>query len=67
MNGHVLLPRLGRSRDIPFIFGTGADTSLLMARDVQRMGMDYGMFENEILMLGVGGTSENPVEVANRR
>ena len=64
MEGHVLLPRLGKSGNVSFIFDTGADTSLLTPLDAQRIGIDYGMLENEALTLGVGGTSENFVESA---
>ena len=42
MEGHVLLPRLGKRGNVSFIFDTGADTSLLMPLDAQRMGIDYG-------------------------
>ncbi len=47
-----------------FIFDTGADTSLLMPLDAHRMGIDYGLLDNEMLTLGVGGASENYVESA---
>jgi len=52
------------SGNISFIFDTGADTSLLMPLDAQRMGIDYGLFENEVSTLGIGGASENFVEAA---
>lgn len=64
MEGHVLLPRLGWSGNVSFIFDTGADTSLLMPLDAQRMGIDYGMFEDEETTLGIGGASENFIEGA---
>ena len=64
MEGHVLLPRLGWSGYVSFIFDTGADTSLLMPLDAQRMGIDYGLFENEESTLGIGGASENFIEPA---
>ena len=64
MEGHVLLPRLGKKGNVSFIFDTGADTSLLMPLDGQRMGIDYGRFQNEETSLGIGGTSENYVESA---
>ena len=59
MEGHVLLPRLGWSGNVSFIFDTGADTTLLMPLDAQRMGIDYGLFENEVSTLGIGGESTN--------
>ena len=64
MEGHVLLPRLGWSGNVSFIFDTGADTSLLMPLDARRMGIDYAMFDNEVSTLGIGGASENFVEPA---
>ena len=53
------------SRNFSFISDTGADTSLLMPLDGQRMGIDYGLFENEVSTLGIGGASENFVEAAH--
>ena len=64
MEGHVLLPRLGKNGNVSFIFDTGADTSLLMPLDGQRMGIDYGRFQKEETSLGIGGTSENYIESA---
>ena len=59
-----MLPRLGWSGNVSFIFDTGADTSLLMPLDARRMGIDYGLLENEVSTLGIGGTSENFIESA---
>ena len=64
MEGHVLLPRLGWRGNVSFIFDTGADTSLLMPLDAQRMGIDYAMFETTESTLGIGGLSENYIESA---
>ena len=64
MEGHVLLPRLGWSGNVSFIFDTGADTSLLMPLDAQRMGIDYAMFETKASTLGIGGVAENFIESA---
>ncbi|MDE2822548.1 MAG: hypothetical protein OXK79_03475 [Chloroflexota bacterium] len=64
MEGHVLLPRLGKNGNVSFIFDTGADTSLLMPLDGQRMGIDYGRFQKEETSLGIGGTSDNYIESA---
>lgn len=64
MEGHVLLPRLGWRGNVSFIFDTGADTSLLMPLDAQRMGIDYAMFETTESTLGIGGVSENFIESA---
>ena len=63
--GHVLLPRLGSSANVSFIFDTGADTSMLMSLDAQRMGIDYGLLGNELSTLGIGGESENFTESAH--
>ena len=59
-----MLPRLGKKGNVSFIFDTGADTSLLMPLDGQRMGIDYGRFQKEGTSLGIGGTSENYIESA---
>ena len=64
MEGHVLLPRLGWRGNVSFIFDTGADSSLLMPLDAQRMGIDYAMFETTESTLGIGGVSENFIESA---
>ena len=64
MEGHVLLPRLGKNGNVSFIFDTGAGTSLLMPLDGQRMGIGYGRFQKEETSLGIGGTSENYIESA---
>ena len=64
MEGHVLFPRLGWSGNVSFIFDTGADASLLMPLDAERMGIDYAMLENEVSALGIGGVSENFIESA---
>ena len=64
MEGHVLLPRLRKWGNVSFIFDTGADTSLLMPLDGQRMEIDYGAFKNEETSLGIGGVSENYIESA---
>ncbi len=64
MEGRVLFPRLGTSGNVSFIFDTGADASLLMPLDAQRMGLDYGLFEREASTLGIGGASENFIERA---
>ena len=64
MEGRVSLPRLGRSGNVPFIFDAGADVSVPMPLDAQRMGVTYGMLENGVPSLGVGGTSGNRIEVA---
>ena len=59
-----LLSRPGWSGNVPFIFDTGADTSLLMPLDAQRMEIDDGLCEHEISTPGNGGTSENFAESA---
>ena len=64
MEEHVLLPRLGKRGNVSFIFDTGADTSLLMPLDGQRMGVDYEAFEEEGVSLGIGGVSANYIESA---
>ena len=64
MEGYVVLPRLGTMGNISFIFDTGADTSLLMPLDGQRLGIDYEGFVEEETSLGIGGASKNYIESA---
>ena len=64
MEGHVLLPRLGKNGNVSFIFDTGAGTSRLMPLDGQWMRIDYGRFQKEETSLGIGGTSDNYIESA---
>lgn len=64
IEGYVLLPRLENRGNVSFIFDTGADRSLLMPLDGQRMGIDYKQFEKEDQSLGIGGISSNYIEPA---
>lgn len=64
VEGHILLPRMRVSGNVSFVFDTGADTSLLMPLDGQRMGIDYTRFQEKDESLGIGGVSENFIEPA---
>lgn len=41
ITAEVALPGLGTTRNIPFLLDTGADTTVLMANDAARMGIDF--------------------------
>ena len=60
----MFLPRLEKRGNVSFLFDTGADTSLLMPVDGQRMGFDYTDLGDEEVTLGVGGLSETFIEPA---
>ena len=64
IEGHILLPRLKKRGNVSFVFDTGADTSLLMPLDAQRIGIDYRNLTDKEQSLGIGGVSENFVESA---
>ena len=60
----MFFPRLEKRGNVSFLFDTGADTSLLMPVDGQRMGIDYNDLRSTEVTLGVGGLSETFVEPA---
>ena len=64
IEAHILPPRLEKSGNVSFLFDTGADTSLLMPLDAQRIGIDYRKLTDKEQSLGIGGVSENFVESA---
>lgn len=64
IEGRLLLPRLGIRSDISFLMDTGADKSLLMPMDAQRMGIDYTQLTGDSPTIGIGGISHNYLETA---
>ena len=57
IDAKVGLPALGRTRTIPFLLDTGSDTTVLMANDAVRMGIDLrNMALSSKLGSGVGGS-----------
>ena len=53
----VLLPGL-HSGNVPFLFDTGADHTVLMPKDAAILGVDYDGLPDPDETLGVGGTAE---------
>ena len=64
IEGRLSIPRLGIVGDISFIMDTGADTSVLMPVDAQRMGVDFQLLANTVESRGIGGLSKQFVEDA---
>ena len=64
VEGRLFIPRLGLRSDISFIVDTGADHSLLMPMDGQRMKLDYNTLNAGVESRGVGGISRNFSEQA---
>jgi len=64
IEGYVYIPRLGWKGNISFIFDTGADNSVLMPTDANRMKIDYRQLGNESQAIGIGGISNVYVETA---
>ena len=62
IEGRLLLPKLNLRSDISFLVDTGADRSMLMPADAQRMGVDYSDLTGDSLCTGMGGTSHNFIE-----
>jgi len=57
IEGRLHLPRLGITSDVSFCVDTGADTTVLLPSDGERMGVDYRNLETEVESVGVGGIS----------
>ena len=60
----VILPQLNVAGHVSFLFDTGADKSLLMPLDAQRLGIDYDVLQRTEPTTGVGGQMESYVEPA---
>ncbi len=64
IEGRLLLPRIGIRSDISFLVDTGADRSILLPDDGDRMGIDYTKLRGDQESVGIGGLSHNFVEGA---
>ena len=64
IEGRLLLPRLNIRSDISFIVDTGADRSMLLPDDGDRMGIDYTRLTGEEESVGIGGVCHNFIEPA---
>ena len=57
LEGRLLLLRLSIQGDISFLVDTGADKSVLMPIDANRLGVDYTTLEGSAISVGIGGQS----------
>ena len=64
MEGRLLLPRLRLRADVSFVVDTGADRSVLMPLDAQRIGVDFSRLSGEVESVGIGGLVRNYTEQA---
>jgi hypothetical protein len=64
IDGHLFLPRLDIHGNISFCIDTGADRSLLLPTDGERLGIEFEMLARTERATGIGGVSENFVEGA---
>lgn len=62
--GRLSFPDLGLTGDISFIFDTGADTSVLMPVDAQRLGLDHATLTEAGYCYGIGGACKQFIEPA---
>jgi hypothetical protein len=62
IEGHLVIPRSNLRGDISFLIDTGADTSVLMPADAQRIGVDYSTLTGEREAVGIGGVSRSHTE-----
>ena len=64
IEGRLILPRLKIRGDISFCVDTGADQSLLLPGDGERMGVDYTKLTGKAQSMGLGGICYNFMEPA---
>lgn len=64
IEGRLILPRLKIRGDISFCVDTGADRSLLLPGDGERMGVDYTKLTGKAQSMGLGGICYNFMEPA---
>ena len=63
LEGRLVIPRLSLESDISFLVDTGADRTVLLTADGQRMGIDYSDLTEDIgPSVGLGGASFNFVK-----
>ena len=55
IEGRLYLPRLNLSADVSFLLDTGADSSILMPGDANRMGVPFDRLVGDNECGGVGG------------
>ncbi len=64
LDGHLQILDLEIGGPISFLVDTGADYTLLMPKDAERLGLDYSLLDQETPVHGVGGTAMCYVERA---
>jgi predicted aspartyl protease len=64
MAAHVFVPSQNVYGPVSFLVDTGADATVLMPVDIQRLGIDYGRLGMTTRSTGIGGESEDFVESA---
>ena len=57
VEGHVAFPRLDRRGVVFFLVDTGADGTVLMPGDCDKLKIDYGTLVNPTTSQGIGGSS----------
>jgi hypothetical protein len=65
IEGRILIPRLQVSGDVSFMVDTGADKTVLMPLDADRLRVDYSLLSNTVNIVGIGGAVRNFVEAAH--
>ena len=64
IEGRVVIPRLGIRGVISFLVDTGADMTVLMPLDGERLDIDYSLLINPVGTVGVGGLGTDYLEPA---
>lgn len=64
LDGHLQILDFEIGGTISFLVDTGADYTLLMPKDTERLGLDYSLLDQETPVHGVGGPAMCYVERA---
>lgn len=64
IEGRLILPRLNVRGDISFLLDTGADSSIIMPGDAQRLGVPFDRLQGDHECGGIGGTIRHFAEQA---
>src|SRR5437773_1016265 len=57
IDGRILFPRLGRRGPVSFLVDTGADGTIILPTDGEKLGIDSGILINPTTSKGIGGTA----------
>jgi predicted aspartyl protease len=55
LEARIFFPRLGVRGLVSFLVDTGADVTVLMPTDTQKLGIDFGSLQNPVTSDGIGG------------